>query len=596
MIENPASHDGTNQKPPTNPDAEYRVSGGLFNDPDYKSLMDSYQHAHFDACSDLLRILFTRYPDHPRLVEFQKDIDLQMSLKNLEQKHEKVEKKQKAQKTLKMSTFTIFSIIIVLLIFAGSYFVLSNLVSEESRASKTTQAAQLEQQANDLLNSGQPAVAAGLVERIRALDPAYPALTDLETRTNELLEVEGRYQGAVGLLAEEKNAEALAILQEIESQAPGLWDVQKLIVEAEEGIQIADYLVEGNKAYEVQDWRGAIGAYESALALNPDLDDALMKEQLLNSYLRSIIQMLESTSTSVEDIGLAEQYYRKAVAMIPQSRAFASERGNLEQVSSNLLELKFTQTANALLQERYQTFSSISSAVTYLNKAVNLNPRSADLQAALKNAQLYQVAFRYVLDLNWSQAVKNLEQIVNSDPGYANGNARQLLLESFYALGKKYYDVGLYADARNYLEQAEILAFEVSENKLQLYQVQMALGDTIARMEDFENAASYYRYAFFKADVVNKAPVSSRLYILVSAGDGLMDQGDFKLAVESYQNAADEIGQIYTVRTVSAPDGATLPFFAAENLSTTDAIITANKLPQSMTITFGRDLQVPFID
>lgn len=571
-------------------------SGDLFNDPDYLNLMESFQQAKFDTCGELLRVLMERYPGSPRLVEFQRDLELRLSLIELEQKHVQVEKKQKTRKTLKISAFTIFSIIIVLVIFAGSYLVLSNLISQEVSESKTSQAEILEQQANDLLSAGRPAVAADLVERIRALDVEYPGLAELEARTNALLALEGQYQIAVGLLAEEKYADALAIFKAIEAESPGLWDVHRMITRAEEGIQIAAYLKTGDEAYQAQDWKSAIGAYESALALDPDLNDPVMKEQLLNSYLRSIIAMLESSTTTVEDISLAEQYYRKAVAMIPQSRAFASERGNLEQVSSNLLEMKFSQTANALLQERYQTFSSISSAVTYLNKAVNLNPRSADLQGALRSAQLYQVAFQNVIEMNWSQAVKNLGQIVASDPDYANGNAKQLLLESYFALGKKYYEVGLYTDARNYLEQAEILAFESGENKLQLYEVQVALGNTIAKMNDYENAGSYYRYAFSKAGVLNKAPVSSRLYILVAAGNGLMDQGDYQLAVESYRQATEQIAEIYTLKTIPAPDGATLPFFAADHLSSTSAIIAVNKLPQSMTITFGRELQVPSID
>ncbi len=596
MIEKPTSNDLNNENHRPDSIGGGSSSDGLFADPDYKGLIESYQHAHFDACVNLLQILSERYPDHPRLIEFKKDLDLQLSLKVLDQKHEKGERKQKTRKTLRISAFTVFSVIMVLVIFGVSYVFFADLIRQETRASNTSQAIQLEQQVNDLLNSGQPAVALGLVERIRSLDADFPNLADLESRTNTLLEIEGQYQAAVGLLEEGKNSEALTILQEIESKSPGLWDVNRLIEDAEEGIQISVYMTEGDQAYQNQDWRTAIDSYEAALALNPDIDDPLMKEQLLNSYLRSIIHMLESSSTTIEDIGLAEQYYRKAVAMIPQSRAFASERGNLEQVSSNLLELKFTQTASALLQERYQTFSSISSAVTYLNKAVNLNPKNASLQIALKNAQLYQVAFQNVLELDWTQAVRNLTQIVDVDPDYANGNASQLLLEAYHSLGKKYYSVGLYADARNYLEQAEILAFDRSENKLQLYEVQMVLGDTFARTNDYENAASYYRYAFSKVEVLSKAPVSSRLYILVNAGNGLMDQGNFELAVETFQEAGEEIGQIYTVRTITAPDGATLPFFAAEYNSTTGAIIAANNLPDGMTITFGRDLLVPSID
>lgn len=568
----------------------------LLSDPDYLALVENYQQAQFSACNELLKNLFVRYPAHPRLIEFQKDLDVQLSLRHLEVTHINAEKKQRTKKTLKLSAFTIFSIAVILVIFAGSYVLLSQLLSQEVSESTTSQAALLEQQANDLLNTGQPKVAAGLVEQIRSIDPGYAGLTNLEQRTNELLALEAKYEIASGLLDEEKNTEALLILQEIETQSPGLWDVRKLITDAETGVQIKELMVKGDAAYQEESWQESINAYETALALNPDLDDSLMKEQLLNSYLKRIIQMLESNSATIEEIETAEQYYRKAVAMIPQSRAFASERGNLQRVSSNLLELKFTQTANVLLQERYQTFASISRAVSYLNKAVNLNPKNVELQQALKNAQLYQVAFQNVLDMNWTQAIKNLSQIVDSEPDYANGNARQLLYDAYYSLGIQYYAVGLYTDARTNLEQAEILAFDEGDNKLQLFQVQMALGDTIAKMEDYENAVSYYQYAVNTINVYSRIPVTSDLYDLLVAAEGLAAQGDFQLSAESYHKVKMEIPQIYTMQTVEAPDGTTLPFFAIDHHSTTEAIIDANNLPQSMVITFGRELQVPTIE
>ena len=575
---------------------EYGESAALFNDPDYGLLIENYQQAEFDSCSGLLEVLYSRYPDSQRLKEIKEDLDLQTSLMSLEDEHLKTEKRQKNQKTLKLSVYFIFGIIMVLVIFILSYMVLGKVISEQMRDTKLSQASILEQQANDLLTSGQPAVASELVVQIRALIPTYPGLAELEERTNHLLQLEAYYRNASILLDEGKNAEALEILNSIEVQAPGLWDVPRLVKQAETGIRVQELILEGNIAYEKNYWKAVIDAFESALALDPDLNDSSIKEYLLNSYLQRIVQMLDSNSTTIEDIQLAEQYYRKAVAMIPQSKAFASERGNLAQVSSNLLTLKYTQTANTLLEERFQTFSSISSAVSYLNKAANLNPKNNELQQALKTGQLYQVAFQNVLEFNWSQAIMNLNQIVSIKPDYANGNARQLLYEAYYAIGKQYYSVGLYLDARSNLEQAEILAFDVSKNKLQLYQVQMALGDTLSKMEDYENAASYYRYAFNMVGVYSKAPVSSSLYNLVSTGDELLGQGDFQQAVDSYQSAGKEIAQIYTIQVYEAPDGTTLPFFAAEHDSTTEAIIIINKLSQNMTITFGRELTVPSIN
>ena len=146
-------------------------------------------------------------------------------------------------------------------------------------------------------------------------------------------------------------------------------DVRQQIAAIETSIQIAKYLEEGNAAYQDENWDRVISAYENALKLDPKLDDPLIKEQLLKGYLNKIISMLENENTSVEDIEKAEEYYRRAVAMIPQSKEFASERGNLQEITSNLLEVKFTQIARAGLEDKNQTAASIDKAVSYMRKA-----------------------------------------------------------------------------------------------------------------------------------------------------------------------------------------------------------------------------------
>ena len=55
--------------------------------------------------------------------------------------------------------------------------------------------------------------------------------------------------------------------------------------------------------------------------------------------------------------------------------------------------------------------------------------------------------------------------------------------------------MSLYQDARKNLEQAEILAWDDTDNLMKLFQVQVLLGDTIGKMSDYENAVSYYKYA-----------------------------------------------------------------------------------------------------
>ena len=71
--------------------------------------------------------------------------------------------------------------------------------------------------------------------------------------------------------------------------------------------------------------------------------------------------------------------------------------------------------------------------------------------------------------------------------------------------------------------------------------------------------------------------------------------GDYDSAYTALQEALQAIGEIYVQTEIEISDGACLAFFADDNLSTIDAILEANNLPQNMVINFGRQLIVPSI-
>lgn len=565
-------------------------------DPDYQMLVESYQHAEFAKCQHILHDLLKRYDDNHRLLDFQKDIEMQLSLKNISQSYSLKEKQNKKKLTLRMSALTGAAIAFVVLVFIGSFWLLSRTVIQQRQERDAAQLASMEGQVVELLHSGQPQVAAGIIEKMRQIDAEYTNLDRLTEQTNSLLLLEAKYQNALSLIDGKEYSGALMLLKEIDTAQPGLWDVTRQIANAETMIQVAAFMQAGNDAYQAGKWSEVITAYESALDLDPELNDALMKEQLLNGYLRRIIEMLENDSTAVEDIENAEQYYRKAMSMIPQSKAFASERENLQKVSSSLLQLKFTQTAKSLLNERNQTVTSISKAVSYLSKAVNLDPKNTQLQLDLRNAELYQIAFQYYSNMNWGLVIEKLNQLLATDDNYANGNAKVLLYEAYYALGRQYYAVGVYEDARSNLEKAEILAYENGYNQLKLFQVQMLLGDTIARMGDSANAVSYYQYALNSINAYARASGDADLTAQLMEAEGLAASGMTKEAAVSYYQIHQVISRIYIIKEVEALDGTSLAFFADQNASTSEAIIEVNGLPQSTVISFGRKIKVPTLN
>ena len=568
----------------------------LSNDPDFLNLIEHYQHAEFDKCNEVLTKLEKRYPGHPRLFKFKDDLQMQLSLKTMAVSNKKEKKHKQRKITFKMSVFAVISTIVVMVVFFISYNYIDNNVRTKQLEKETAQLTSLNNQAEQLLLAGQPQPAVEIIESIRSINPEYVSLPDLTSKTEDLLRLEAKYQAALNLVVENKNSEALVILNEIEAEKPGLWDVSQQIASIETSIQIAKYMEEGNAAYQIENWDQVISSYENALTLAPKLDDPLMKEQLLKGYLNKIISMLQNESTSIEDIENVEQYYRRAVAMIPQSKAYASERGNLQEVSSDLLELKFIQTAKAILEDKNQTVTSIAKAVSYMSKAANIKPKSTALLSDLQNAEYYQIGFQNLIEMNWVPAITNFTQILSVDSNYANGNASLLLFEAYYALGRQYYSVGLYQDARKNLEQAEILAWSDSGNLMKLFQVQVLLGDTIGKTEDYKNAVSYYKYA------LDAIQVSPRLVSHPTLNKKLLEAENWFL-LENYENAfpvyqefLKGIAAIYTITDVEISDGVCLAFFAGENSSTVDAIVEANNLPKSMIITFGRNLKVPTIN
>ena len=568
----------------------------LSSDPDYTKLLEHYQLAEFNNCKEVLDKLEKRYPEHPGLLKFKDDLQMRLSLKNMAISIKEEEKHKKKKVILNMSVFAIIGFLIVVIVLFFSYNYFNNNVSAKQLEDETALLTSLDYQAEQLLLAGQPQPAAEIIERIRTINPEFVNLPELMSRTDDLLRLEANYQTALNLITENNSDEALVILNEIEVEKPGMWDVSQQIASIETSSQIAKYIEEGNAAYQIEKWDQVISAYENALILDPELDDPLMTEQLLRGYLNRIISMLENENTSIEDIKNAEAYYRRAVALAPQSKAFASERGNLQKASSNLLELKFTQIAKANLEDKNQTLTSVAEAVSYLSKAANIKPENTALNTDLKNAEHYQIALKNFIEMNWGQTITNLNQISSVNSNYANGNANLLLFNAYYEFGKQYSSVGLYLDAINKLEQAEILAWHDSGNLIKLFQIQVILGDTFGKLNDYENAVSYYQYALNAIQVNKRLTNFPAIATKLAEANVLATYGNYEDAYKAFQEVLKGIDVVFSASEIEISDGVCLAFFANENLSTVEAILEANNLPISMVITSGRKLKVPMLE
>jgi len=562
---------------------------------EFSEFLEAYQKGDWEQSKDLLDNLILRYPDVELLKTYEQDLKIQLSLREISIKHTTEKKKKRIRRTANISIFTISLILFILVIIGGVLVVIGNSRLEQLQQQQKEQMAAWVVQAQQLLLSGQPAPALDIIGKIRRIDPKNPQLSDLQEAADQLTIQEQQYLNATELVKAGNYEDAKIILEEIQKARPGLWDVPRQLTLVNNKITISALFTQAQIAYKNEDWNQVIENYEAALIIDPKIDDPVMKEQLLNGYLRSIIKMLENESSTIQDIDKAEGYYRKAVGMIPQSRTYLNERENFQEVSSSLLSLKYSQTAYLMLNDSDQTIGSIAKAVSYLGKASNLSPNDQKLQTELANAQLYQVGFQYFLDMNWDPAIDNLSRLVSIKKDYADGKASILLYEAYAARGRKYYSVGLYLDARRDFEAAEIIAWEQTDNPFKLFDVQIWLGDTIGHLMDYTNAVSYYQYAFNTINIRPSLVSSSDFAKLLKAADELAATGDLPAAYDKYVEALARVEDVYTTPNIKIQDGGCLAFFADDNLSTISAIQKANDLLISVTVTFSQDLIVPTI-
>jgi tetratricopeptide (TPR) repeat protein len=574
---------------------QVKKSFEINNDPDYSLLLEHFQRAEFSACESLLEKLERKFPEHPDLIQLKEELAVKLSLENYASSIRLQEVQRKKKVALNMSIFAVIAMLIVVVVFVFSFILLDRNATAKRLAENEATLSSLQYQAEQLLESGQPQQASEIIEKMKVINPEYINLSELISRSDNLSQLEARYRTAIELINKNNIGEAYIILKEIEQEIPGLWDIKQQIAKIETSIKVAELIEEGDDAFQVKNWNQVIDSYENALNLDPTLNDPKMKERLLQSYLNEILRMVEIENISGEDVQKADEYYRKAISMAPQSQAFVFEKENLQKARNNLLVLKLSHSARTKLEDKNQTLSSISEAVSHLREAVNIRGESSSLNDDLNLAESYNLAFTSFIDSNWEKAIFQLKYITNIDSNYANGNAAVLLYESYFALGKRYDSLGLYFDALSVFQQAEIIAWEDPDNLMKLFQVQVMLGDLYGQVKDFYNAISYYQYALNAIQVNKRITDLPSLAAKFTEANNLAALRKYEESFVAFQEALQEIDVVFSVTEKDIGAGICLAFFASENLSTIDAVVEANNLPATMVFTFRQNLRVPRI-
>jgi len=568
----------------------------ISTDPEYMQLLVEYQNGRWDECSVLLNNLLKKYPGNSRLLEFQGDFEFQYLFHKNAEVGERDKRKGRASAAVKKVGISFGLVLVAILVGVGIFALVYSLTTNRQQNFNQSQVDMLGAQVQALLASGQPEKASEIVQQMKLIEPNNPQVVALGIKVDELMAVNDIYNQAQAKISAGLDADALALLMQIQTKSPNYRDTALLIDQINKRIQVKQLTEAAALAYNESRWEDAINGYEQVLTLDPTSQDVTLKEQLLNSYLRRIIQMLESDQTNIDDITKAELYYRRAVAMIPQSRTFSTERENLQKISSSLLEVKYSQTAIALVEDPNQTTFSINQAVNYMTKAANLNPNNNLLQSEMNKIEMYQVAFKDYIQMQWAPAIEQLTKLMAIDKAYAGGKASQMLYESYVGRGNQYYSVGLYLDARKDFEAAETLAWDTdADNLTKVFMVEVSLGRTLGQLRDYQNAASYFKYAVEAVKFATRAASHSDFVNNLANAGALYDAGSFRESYTLYEKTLADKNFLFSEIDINAQEGTSLAFVAGQYFSSVQAILDYNQLAKATLVTFDQQLKIPYL-
>ncbi len=561
-------------------------------DPLYKNVSSEFQQGNWQTCIDLIQQLSQKYPGDPTLAHFKAEFDFQYSiLKNIERSAS--DKKKSAQKkNLRELLLLIGAALIVVLAVAAIFIFYTANTSQNQQAQQANQIAAYADQVESLLKSGQPDKAAEVIQLMQNINAANPTVVALAAKTDEILKLQREYEDAAADISAGNYADALTLLQSIDQESPNYRDVPHLIDTVQTTIKVSRSNLEGRTAYEKSDWQTTIESLEFVQTYGGNVFTDDLKTMLLNSYLHRIIQMLGSNSTTYEQIDQAELYYRRAIAMIPQSKTYADQRADLEKISSDLLILSFTQSAYQITKTGPKSGHGESGTGLRRKAATWTQP----IRPLLRVEQTYPVSGRlsYFLGMNWSQAVDQLSALFTMDENYANGFARQLLFEAYFSRGEQLRNAGYLEDARKQFELAEMLTWN-EPNLVNFYLIEVKLGETLAKMGDYQNAASYYKYAIEMVNYSQRAVAHSEFVANLISAEDLYANAQFEQAVNLFQSTLKDQDYFFTATEVNVQKGDTLALIAARYLSSVSIIVEKNGLPDQPTLSENRTLVIPGI-
>jgi tetratricopeptide (TPR) repeat protein len=577
------------------------ISRPYMRDNLFTELMSHYQNADWEASLDAIERLSKLYPGETSLDDFREDIIMRADLYKKGDRSKKVESRVRFQQR---SGLLIVGVIAIVAIFFGIRWGISQY-QEQSEASikiaeATNQAIALQtryENAESYLLADRPEEALPLFEDIQVQSPGYADVEEKIIEAQALIELHDLYQQGVQYFQDNELDTALEILTTVNQQRINYRDVPQLIAEIENRQQVSLLTEEISDSFQVNDWEAVILNYETILEIDPNFEIPEIKDELFLSYMNSIIDIADRPDATLEDIDTAERYYRDALAIFPQSRDYADERAELEEVATNLIVNKYHIYAVTLIETEHYSIQSIQQALRILQRAISINPDSLTVESDISTLEAYATAFNHLVQRNYDDAIDEFNNLLRLEPDFGDGRITYLLYEAHIARGDLFLMASDFASALEDYEDAEAIAWGEGAGTLQLFEVEVRIGTALRRLSLYLESSEYFHYA---ANLVNL-----REYIDPDQSEVLQAFDDAQLAYlrgESweasrlYDQVYQEVDLNYPYQTVGVTRGDSLIDLSFLYGSTIEAIQVFNSLGDTMEARMDQDLLIPSFD
>jgi len=568
------------------------------SDPRYKSALLHLQGGEWESGLSELDKLVESYPLDRELRALRQEMQLRSKI-------DEDERQDLAQERRRRLTSWVLRIMVVVilvgLIFWGvrtySTWFQNQVVVARDRLEQEVLVIELAakfRDAQDLLVAGRTEDAMTLFQEVAAVDPNYPGL-ELAMKQAETQEsLAEKYQQAIALFDSGDLPAALTLMEEIAAEEPYYKDISIRIAEIKDKFFLGDILAQAENSFEEEEWILAISRYETLRALDPLYQSQLIEERLFRSYMNAANQALSEDSDSLEGLGIAETYFRKALALRPQDPTILQEQETARQTFRDRLFGSYVRAAQEVLAEQADSLEALALAEEYFDKALEMRPDDLSVRTQRDMASLYVQAQVDFGRGRYTQVIDALEPVYEADPEYALGTVRQTLYEAHVARGNSWVATGEYEIALEDYQEAALLAEEAPNSKLRLFESQLKVAEIRGILGDYQEAVVIYRGAIEIAEFgdsdLNERP---ELVQQLDQAERYAAARNYRQAYRVFRESSRTLLLVFPTVEVVIQSGDYLTMLASRYQTTIDAILTANNLDSARNISIGQKLYIP---